>query len=263
VKPTRLIVKKQSESEETTKKCAFGHDEVKNEQYGYWHCPTCEQLEKEAEERTLAEEKRKEEEKELEVANNPDKYIGFLGVGKRHLSCSLDNYEGGNKIKEICKDVGKNPCDILLTGAPGSGKTHLAIAIFKELIKNRHIKLKHDWYYNHYKKNAFFITIPDLLLEIRQVFRDDAKNTEEDIVNHYSTLKYLILDDLGSEKTTDWSITTLYTIIDRRYRENRVTIVTTNLTIDQIGSQISDRIASRLSSGKVIKINAPDYRKKR
>ena len=145
------------------------------------------------------------------------------------------------------------PLDLLLTGNAGSGKTHLAVAIFREWVKTQKVTTN----------NALFITVTDLLLEIREVFSDKTDKTEAEIVNKYAREQYLILDDLGAEKTSEWSITTLYTIIDQRYRQELPTIVTTNLTIDQIGSQISERIASRLASGKVIKINAPDYRKKR
>jgi len=260
VKPIRSIAKKQlPEKWERPTICSI-HNEPLNEN---WNCPKCIEAEKEWERKYEEEQKIKEEKRCKEIADNPEPLLINIGVGKRHLPCSFENYQGGEKLKSICMSVVKEPCDLVLTGNAGSGKTHLAVAIFREWIKNQTIKTKYDRDDFTLLKNAKFITVPDLLLKIRQSFSEGSDKSEEDIVETYSSYSFLLLDDLGAEKTTEWSITTLYTIIDRRYRELKTTIVTTNLTIDQIGSQISDRIASRLSSGKVIKINAPDYRKKR
>lgn len=265
MKPIRSIVKKQL-PEIDFNKCLYHKVELDENK----DCPLClQEREQEREKERLLElkwqeeERIKEEERCRKIAENPEPLLEKIGIGARHLTCSFDNYKGGEKIKNICTDVVKEPCDLILTGSAGSGKTHLAVAIFREWIKNQTIKTVFDDDEYRLLFNAVFITVPDLLLQIRRSFKDDSKVTEEQIVRRYSQRKYLILDDLGSEKTTDWSITTLYTIIDRRYRDMNPTIVTTNLTIDEIGAQISERIASRLSSGKVIKINAPDYRKKR
>ena len=95
-------------------------------------------------------------------------------------------------------------------------------------------------------------------------FDDDNRDeTESDVLDKYSSCELLILDDLGSEKTSDFTIQSLYLIIDRRYRNLKPTIITTNLTLPEIGEKIDARIASRLSEMKVIEINMPDYRKKR
>jgi len=247
VKPIRSIVKKQSE--EIERQCTI-HNTI---MHGFEPCPQCIAAWEENEKAEQEKIRIQNEEKAKYIFNNPEQTLFYIGVGKRHLKCSFENYQGGEKIKEICKEIVTKPLDLLLTGNAGSGKTHLAVAIFREWVKTQKVTTN----------NALFITVTDLLLEIREVFSDKTDKTEAEIVNKYAREQYLILDDLGAEKTSEWSITTLYTIIDQRYRQELPTIVTTNLTIDQIGSQISERIASRLSSGKVIKINAPDYRKKR
>jgi DNA replication protein DnaC len=73
----------------------------------------------------------------------------------------------------------------------------------------------------------------------------------------------LVLDDLGAEKTTEFAITTLYIIIDRRIRDAKRTIITTNLSLKEIEDKLDARIASRLSGMQNVKISMPDYRKKR
>lgn len=271
MQPIRSIVKKQSpETEiENGRNCWRGHGKLvydakhhyyqpeSDQEVNLWYCPVCDQLEQEEKAKEQEKKRIEDELKRKEIMNNPEPLLSKIGVGKRHLYCSFENYQGGDKIKSICMDIINNPRDLILSGSAGSGKTHLAVAILREWVRQQRIKV------NFIEGNGIFITVPDLLLQIRQVFNDRSDKSEAEIVNKYSKVDYLLLDDLGAEKSTEWSITTLYTIIDQRYRQELPTIVTTNLTIDQIGQQISERIASRLSSGKVIKINAPDYRKKR
>jgi DNA replication protein DnaC len=205
----------------------------------------------------------------LERANNPEKILRRIGVGPRHLSCSFDTYKGGDNVKKVCDAFIENPFDLVLSGGPGTGKTHLAIAIFRYLVSVGHIDSGYrDWFEyhgDHYQvadHKALFMPVPELLAEIRATYNDRDKD-EQELIDRVSSVDFLILDDLGAEKSTEWSISTLYLIIDKRYRAMNPTIATTNLSIDEIGQSLSRRIASRLASGKVITIKAPDYRMKR
>ena len=252
VRPIRSIVKKLS-SEPEKRVCSRHGIELELGQI----CPECIRIHQERAEKVQEEQRLEQEKRAKQRADHPEPYLARIGVGKRHISCSFENYKGADKIKAVCMGIMQNPCDLILCGPAGSGKTHLAVAILREWVRSQKITL------SLMGGNGIFVTVPDLLLEIREAFGDKSDKSEADIVKKYATVDYLVLDDLGAEKTTEWSITTLYTIIDQRYRQELPTIVTTNLTIDEIGTQISERIASRLASGKVIKINAPDYRRKR
>lgn len=201
---------------------------------------------------TDPEELRKEKIRQ-ERRDKPEPVLTEIGVGRRHVHCSFDTYQGKAKVVDVCRAFLENPADMVLTGAPGTGKTHLAAAILRELVRESKIRGK---------ETARFVPVPELLAEIRASYRDDGPD-ERDILDKYSQLPYLVLDDLGAEKSTEWSITTLYLIIDRRYRDMRPTVVTTNLTLDQIAKTLSERISSRLASGKVIEIKGEDYRMKR
>ena len=182
-----------------------------------------------------------------------------VGIGRRHHDCTIENFSGSEAIRAVCKEIVKNPADLVLSGSPGTGKTHLAAAIVRELILAGKVFRIYD------PRHAIveFITVPDLFLKLRQSFNDAEAENESEILSRLSKIALLVLDDLGSEKPTEWAITTLYTIIDARYREMKPTIVTTNLSLEKIGSQLHDRIASRLSSGKVIKLKGVDHRAKR
>jgi DNA replication protein DnaC len=178
------------------------------------------------------------------------------GVGKRYLSCSFETFKGADKVKAVCKALVEKPESIVLTGDTGSGKTHLAVAILRESVKAGKVINS---------KGAIFTTVPDLLLSIRSGFGNSSgfEQSEEDFVNEYAKTPFLILDDLGAEKSTEWATATLSAIIDKRYRELLPTVYTTNLTLDEISNQLSRRISSRMSEAKIIKLSMPDYRRKR
>lgn len=203
-------------------------------------------LEKEHEERKLQEQK-----------EHPEKILSSWGVPKRHLHASFENYNGGDEVKRYLVDASKQNQDVLLCGKTGCGKTHLAVSTLRGKIERATKPFK------EYTKQALFITVPELLFEIRQTFKDDSYETERSIVDKYSTVSLLILDDLGAEKATEWGESTLYLIIDRRNREQLWTIVTSNLTLPEIEQSLGARIASRLADMKVVNIKLPDYRKKR
>ena len=193
-----------------------------------------------------------------DLTDNIDAYLQLCGIGRHYRQCTVENFKGAETIRQACLAIIDNPANAVLTGPPGTGKSHLISSILRGMIlKGQVFQLYHQ------DPRAIFITVPDLFLKIRGTFNKDGGQNEEDIVEHLRNVPFLFLDDLGSEKPSEWVTTTLYTIIDARYREERVTLVTTNLTLDEIAGQLHSRIASRLSAGKIIKLNGPDYRLKR
>jgi hypothetical protein len=84
---------------------------------------------------------------------------------------------------------------------------------------------------------------------------------EMGLIEKYAGSRCLIMDDLGVEKTSKWSMQALYSIIDRRYRDERQTLVTSNLTLNEIAEKVGDRIASRIAGMcKVVEIKGADRR---
>lgn len=185
----------------------------------------------------------------VEVPKKSHPMIEYCGVGIRHQQCSFENYTGNDRLVETLRNEKEN--SIVLSGKTGCGKTHLAVSILREA-----------GIYD-FLHGAFFITAPEMLLKIRTAFSPTATESEEEIIKKFAGFELLVLDDLGAEKTTEYSITTLYLILDRRNRENRRTIVTTNLSLQDVEETLGARIASRLSDMKFIKINMPDHRKNR
>lgn len=178
---------------------------------------------------------------------NTKAYLARIGVGKRYLDCSLENFQGGKQYVDFCKEWLKTPIDsVFFTGRYGCGKTHLAVALCRELIRK---EKKYEILFSH---------AIDMLYTIRKNLED-----LDSYINKYSSADFLVIDDLGAERTTDWVIETFSLIIDRRDREMLPTIITSNLSLVDIEEKLSGRISSRIANGKIVKINLPDYRKKR
>lgn len=167
------------------------------------------------------------------------------GIPARYIDCTFDNFKGNDKLRDGLRKLSGE--SILLTGSTGTGKTHFAVALMKEINKS----------------HSRFITVPNLLMKIRDCFRKDSSKTESGIVSEYAAYDVLCLDDLGAEKTSEFSIATLSLILDKRISNMNQTIITTNLSLAEIEQTLGARIASRLSEMKVAKINMTDYRKKR
>lgn len=190
---------------------------------------------------------------ELAVIKSPSQKprtaLECSGVGPRHCQSSFENFEGNEQLVKTCKQLISQGNDVILSGQTGCGKTHLAVAMVREFLQRN--------------QGAVFITVPQLLLKIRAAFDPHPAQTEQELVERYSSCKLLVLDDLGAEKTTEFSIATLYLILDQRIRHMRQTIVTTNLTLQAIEHSLGARIASRLAGMRVIRIAMPDWRKNR
>jgi DNA replication protein DnaC len=118
----------------------------------------------------------------------------------------------------------------------GTGKTHLAAAEARELILQG--------------KKVEFVYTPALLFRVRKAFQEGASEDEYSRVFHYSEeVPYLMLDDIGVEKTTEWARQTLDVIFYERDSHDLSTVITSNLSPDEIAEKIDPRISSRKKGG--------------
>lgn len=169
---------------------------------------------------------------------------------------TFDNFKvtKGNKLAfESAKKFMSTNEGLFLHGNVGCGKTHLAKATHQELLKTN----------GRYLYHSQFVSASELLLQIRGSFSNNWER-EVDILEMY-TRECLFLDDFGAQKISDFSIETIYLLIDRWSRKEKPKIfITSNLNLSEIGNTIGDRIASRITGMcKIVKIDEGDWRLKR
>ncbi len=144
---------------------------------------------------------------------------------KNYSSKQIKDYQFKNfiiteinkKEIEIAKDftekcINKNQKNgLIITGKSGVGKTHLATAILNKLTEKDMLVLM-----------GRLILLLDV---IKDTFKDFSSK-EKDIIELYSKVDMLIIDDLGTERISNWALEKLYTIIENR-NENKLPIIVT------------------------------------
>ncbi len=127
---------------------------------------------------------------------------------------------------------------VLLTGDKGRGKTHLACGVLRAVFEGHGVR-------------GQFWPVVDLLDRYRATFdADRATETVEQVDAQLRRLDLLVLDDLGTQKSTEWAEERLFRVIDERYREMRPLVVTTNATLQEM----PDRVMSRLADNGVAQV---------
>jgi DNA replication protein DnaC len=156
---------------------------------------------------------------------------------------------------------------LLLMGPSGVGKTHLAVAALKELIRRGHAGL--------------FCDYRELLKEIQASYNPASESTEMGVLEPIRTVELLVLDDLGASKPSAWVLDIIGLILNARYNERRMTILTTNfydvtpdvgatlpsgervrVKEDTLGDRVGARMRSRLyEMCRTVEVSAPDFRR--
>ena len=159
-----------------------------------------------------------------------DYYPDGAGTSPRRRMESVLNY-----CKTYATDFSRRSPSLLLYGKTGLGKTHLSLAVAGKAVESGY--------------GVIYTSAQNLFnkLEKEKFGRSDG-NTEETILD----CDLLIIDDLGAEFTTQFTVSALYNIINSRELEGKPTIISTNLTPEQLTSTYSERIASRILSNFVM-----------
>jgi DNA replication protein DnaC len=119
-----------------------------------------------------------------------------------------------------------------LMGPVGTGKTTLAMLVSQAALKAG--------------RSVAIYSLPRLLNEIRDTHR--AERSHVDLLDRLTAVDLLHVDDVGAERTTDWVLEELYSIVNARYEDERSMVITTNiLDREALCEQITERTVSRLT----------------
>lgn len=184
----------------------------------------------------------------VKKAFNTDRYTGSgLGkalYGKDFESFSLKYYDGKsentlsdrenmmmivNQCKRYTQRFSFNSDSILMLGGTGLGKTHLSAAIAKEVLAK-------GFFVNYDSAQSIF----DAYEAVRF-----GKNNRENI-KKYENCDLLLIDDLGAECSTQYTVAIFYTLLNWRIANQKPTIISTNCTPQQIKKTYGERVYSRL-----------------
>jgi DNA replication protein DnaC len=192
-----------------------------------------------------------------------DRLLAEARIPKRYEHCDLDSYLPNHESQKKAKiyverfldkypqiDVG-----LLFLGTCGVGKTHLAVALLKQVIKDK-------------GDGGLFYDFRDLLREIQASWNSVSQTSELDVLRPVLEAKILVLDELGANKPTEWVRDTIAHIINCRYNDKRLTIFTSNYLdtpIKQGEEALKDRIGVRLRSRlfemcREVEIHGVDFR---
>ena len=214
----------------------------------------------------------------LPSAASGDALVALCRIPPRYEHCLLQDFVPGTPSQRAAKEraeryVAGYPflgadegLGLLLTGGNGVGKTHLAVAILRELTQRTGAR-------------GEFWDFHELIREIKSSYDNETKTTELQVLAPVVEADVLVLDDLGAWKMTDWMNDTLFYILNSRYTARRPTIVTTNYQdadIERIRTadplvrreylveRIGQRLRSRLMEMCVVlPIEGPDWRRVR
>jgi DNA replication protein DnaC len=185
-------------------------------------------------------------------------FESFLPVTQRSGEAKLAVYRFTQSFAERLGD-GKG---LYLSGAPGGGKTHLAFAAAGVLLPQC--------------RSVVFRNAAELMSEIRGKFDDKSGGTERELFNACTRADLLILDDLGSEKPSYWTLQTLFLVLSSRIDNLRPTVITSNQTVQKLTetyrigntktpddslNMLAQKIGSRLTGEFLsVPVIAPDHR---
>jgi DNA replication protein DnaC len=221
---------------------------------------------------------------ECRVKGRSARLLAAAHIPARYEHCDLSNFQYDPDDKSqtsiikartfagrFVEDYPVEKTGLLFVGSVGVGKTHLAVGIIKDLIREKGI-------------HCLFCDYRELLKSIQNSYNPSVQATEMEILRPVFEAEVLVLDELGAVRSTEWVFDTVNYLLNSRYNNNKTTIITTNFPDGEetnvgadnlrspsateraarretLGDRIGERMRSRLHEMcKKVEIDGPDYR---
>lgn len=186
------------------------------------------------------------------------KTFGHAGVPPRFMVKEFGSFEVGSdaqaKALQIAQGYANSfdgdlhrGCGLIFIGPTGTGKTHLAAAICKEVIRREH--------------TALFTSVLECMQVIKESYRPGSDSSEREAIAKFVAPDLLVLDEVGVQRGSDTENMLLTELMNQRYSKMKPTILLSNLNGGEIGKAVGERVFSRLKEvSKVVVCNWEDYR---
>jgi len=136
---------------------------------------------------------------------------------------------------------------VALIGHRGNGKTQMAVELIRRCAQDG--------------KRSLYATATEFFMDIKATYRQDAKESERNVIQRYGQPALLVLDEIGKRGETDWEDRLLFELVDRRYRDVKDTLLLSNQEGAQFEAAVGAAITSRLNeTGGIVECDWESFR---
>ena len=156
----------------------------------------------------------------------------------------------------------KKPNGLLLVGGVGSGKTFMVSSVVNNIIDDisgdeilsskthtdyylKQMSYNFNWFINHIDY-VCFISVTEFFEKLKVLIAKEETWLYDEMITHLKKVELLVLDDLGAEKSSEWTKSVLFEIVDYRYNEMLPMLITTNCPPKELKEKIGDRNYDRI-----------------
>lgn len=183
------------------------------------------------------------------------------GLPKRYQQATFEQFQpkpGTERVLQVVREYAETfaketETGLMIRGPKGAGKTHLASAATMAILQRGF--------------SVAFWNVPLVLEEIRATYNRRPSEDGPDAATIMARAResdLLVLDDLATEKPSDWVVERIYLVVEARYQDLKPVLVTTNASMKELEELLSPKTVSRLAEmTRGAELKADDYRLRR